>query len=48
MDTESYSLAQFGAASHEQYKAQQLQSVKERILAGLLSFTTEKLSSQEF
>jgi hypothetical protein len=48
MDQESYQLAKFGPASHEQYKAQQLKAVRDRILCNLLSFNEEKLSTQEF
>jgi uncharacterized protein (TIGR04562 family) len=48
MDQESYEMAKFGPASHEQYKANQLKAVRERVLANLLAFNDEKLTSQEF
>lgn len=48
MDQESYEMAKFGPASHEQYKAQQLKAVRERVLGNLLSFDKEKLTSQDF
>ncbi|APJ04442.1 TIGR04552 family protein [Silvanigrella aquatica] len=47
MDQESYEMAKFGPASHEQYKANQLKSVRERVLGNLLSFNEDKLTTQE-
>lgn len=47
MDQESYKLAKFGPASHEQYKAGQLKSVRERVLGNLLFFDEERLTSQD-
>jgi uncharacterized protein (TIGR04562 family) len=46
MDKESYDIAQFGPASHEKYKQQQLQFVRKRVLGGLLYFTNERLHTQ--
>ncbi|KAB8029767.1 TIGR04552 family protein [Fluviispira multicolorata] len=48
MDQESYEMAKFGPASHEQYKSQQHKSVRERVLGNLLTFKKEKLASQDF
>jgi uncharacterized protein (TIGR04562 family) len=48
MDKESYEAAKFGPASHEQYKASQLKSIRERILGNLVFFSPEKLISQDF
>lgn len=48
MDQESYEMAKFGPASHEQYKANQLKAVRERVLGNLITFTKEKLNTQEF
>jgi uncharacterized protein (TIGR04562 family) len=47
MDKESYEMAQFGPASHEQYKSQQLKAVRDRVLGNLFSFHQEKMCSQE-
>lgn len=47
MDQESYELAKFGPASHEQYKAGQLKMVRERVLGNLLFFDEERLANQE-
>jgi len=47
MDQESYEMAKFGPASHEQYKANQLKAVRERVLGNLMKFNDEKLTTQE-
>ena len=47
MDIESYELAKFGPASHEQYKSNQLKAVRERVLGSLIRFDEEKHFSQE-
>lgn len=47
MDLESYELAKFGPASHEQYKSNQLKAVRERVLGSLLRFNDEKHVTQE-
>ncbi|KAB8037688.1 TIGR04552 family protein [Silvanigrella paludirubra] len=47
MDQESYEMAKFGPASHEQYKANQLKAVRERVLGNLMTFHEEKLTTQE-
>lgn len=47
MDLESYELAKFGPASHEQYKSNQLRAVRERVLGSLMRFNDEKYMSQE-
>ncbi|WGL60675.1 TIGR04552 family protein [Pigmentibacter sp. JX0631] len=47
MDQESYEMAKFGPASHEQYKASQLKAVRERVLSNLLTFSSEKLTTQD-
>lgn len=47
MDQESYELAKFGPASHEQYKSNQLKAVRERVLSSLVRFHDEKHISQE-
>ena len=40
-------MAKFGPASHEQYKANQLKAVRERVLGNLLSFNEEKMTAQD-
>ncbi len=47
MDQESYEMAKFGPASHEQYKANQLKAVRERVLGNLITFSTDKLTTQD-
>ncbi len=47
MDLESYELARFGPASHEQYKSNQHKAVRERVLGNLLRFNEEKCISQD-
>lgn len=47
MDASAYDLSKFGAASHEQYKAAQLNVVRERVLTDLLTFTDDRISTQE-
>lgn len=42
MDSESYELAKFGPASHEQYKSNQLKAVRDRIIGSLTRFNPEK------
>ncbi len=47
MDLESYELAKFGPASHEQYKSNQWKSVRDRVLGNLIRFDEEKQCSQD-
>lgn len=47
MDKHSYNVSRFGKASHEQYKASQLKTVRERILGQMLKLTEHRLESQE-
>ncbi|MES2615631.1 MAG: TIGR04552 family protein, partial [Bdellovibrionota bacterium] len=47
LDLESYELAKFGPASHEQYKSSQLKAVRDRVLGSLVRFNHEKTISQE-
>ncbi len=47
MDLESYELAKFGPASHEQYKSNQLKAVRERVLGSLTRFNEEKVFTQD-
>lgn len=46
LDSDSYDIAQFGPASHERYKAAQLESVRKRILGGMLRMTPEWIGMQ--
>jgi len=47
-DRRSHEVAQFGPASHEQYKSNQLQTVRKKILGGLLHFDETRLQTQDF
>ena len=47
-DRKSHQVAQFGPASHEQYKSNQLQTVRKKILGSLLNFTEARLQTQDF
>jgi uncharacterized protein (TIGR04552 family) len=47
-DKKSFQVAQFGPASHEQYKSGQLQTVRKRILGSLLNFTEARLQTQDY
>ncbi|MEY2987183.1 MAG: hypothetical protein RJB13_704 [Pseudomonadota bacterium] len=47
-DRKSHQVAQFGPASHEQYKSNQLQTVRKKILGSLLHFTEARLQTQDF
>ena len=46
MDQESYQTAQFGQASHEQYKRLQLEHVRKKILGSLIKFNAKRLETQ--
>lgn len=48
MDVDSYDLSRFGPASHEQYKGNQLKTVRERVLGSILKMNPEKMAAQEF
>ncbi|MEN9825523.1 MAG: hypothetical protein RI953_1268 [Pseudomonadota bacterium] len=47
-DKNSFQVAQFGPASHEQYKSSQLQTVRKRILGSLLNFSESRLQTQDY
>jgi uncharacterized protein (TIGR04552 family) len=47
-DRESHKIAQFGPASHEHYKSNQLQTVRKKVLGGLLHFDEDRLQTQNF
>jgi uncharacterized protein (TIGR04562 family) len=47
-DRESHKIAQFGPASHEHYKSNQLQTVRKKVLGGLLHFDEGRLQTQNF
>lgn len=47
-DRKSHQVAQFGPASHDQYKSNQLQTVRKKILGSLLHFTEARLQTQDF
>jgi uncharacterized protein (TIGR04562 family) len=46
LDKKSYDQSLYGAASHERYKQSQLEAIRKRVLGGLLSWTFEKLKTQ--
>ncbi len=48
MDEEGYNSSKYGLASYEQYKSNQLNSAREKVLKQLLRFDSSKLESQEF
>lgn len=47
-DRRSHEVAQFGPASHEQYKSNQLQTVRKKVLGSLLHFDETRLQTQDF
>ncbi|MEY3902106.1 MAG: hypothetical protein RL189_1412 [Pseudomonadota bacterium] len=47
-DRNSFQIAQFGPASHEHYKSNQLQTVRKRVLGSLLHFTETRLQTQDY
>jgi len=47
-DRSSHQITQFGPASHEQYKSNQLQTVRKKILGGLLHFDEARMQTQDF
>lgn len=47
-DRSSFQIAQFGPASHEQYKSNQLQTVRKRVLGSLLHFNESRLQTQDY
>lgn len=48
MDDAGYQASKSGLASHDQYKSNQLQTARERVLSQLLKFNAEKLKSQHY
>lgn len=47
-DRRSFQVSQFGPASHEHYKSNQLQTVRKRVLGSLLHFTETRLQTQDY
>ena len=47
-DRQSHEVAQFGPASHDQYKSNQIQTVRKKVLGGLLHFDEARLQTQDF
>lgn len=47
-DRSSFQVSQFGPASHDHYKSNQLQTVRKRVLGSLLHFNETRLQTQDY